>query len=326
VQAGETKETQPAGRAQATEEKAPAGEGMPAAAVTTTPTADDPQPEAVKSSTEAASPEQFDRPEHDKAATTTEPEQKPSTQADPEAVAPALSEEEKAQFQESPGPNVEVPHETPQPVALQPTEDPEAVYQQVLQEQLDKGSSPQVAEARAKVARVKAQRGIKRGPTPIETDKMVPSAPTKGHPVPEEPSGAPEAKEPQPEQGPVAAETQTEAPELSGGRPGPGAGTSESSDSPRLQPEAAPSEPAPANRGAAELASDAPASSPAAAQPQEAAPTPQAAADTGSSDDPDAVYERVLAEERAKGSSDAVAQGRAKAARVKAERAKKAGG
>ena len=36
-----------------------------------------------------------------------------------------------------------------------------------------------------------------------------------------------------------------------------------------------------------------------------------------------AFYERVLAEERAKGSSDAVAQGRAKAARVKAERAQK---
>ena len=35
----------------------------------------------------------------------------------------------------------------------------------------------------------------------------------------------------------------------------------------------------------------------------------------------DQVFERVLAEEKAKGSSDAVATGRAKAARVKAERA-----
>ena len=70
---------------------------------------------------------------------------------------------------------VEVPHETPQPVALQPTEDAEAVYKQVLQEQLDKGSSPQVAEARAKVARVKAERGIKRGPTPIQTDAIPPA-------------------------------------------------------------------------------------------------------------------------------------------------------
>jgi hypothetical protein len=65
-------------------------------------------------------------------------------------------------------------------VALERTEDPEAVYQQVLKEQIAKGSSPQVAEARAKVARVKAERGIKRGPTPVEVEKPVPSAPTKG--------------------------------------------------------------------------------------------------------------------------------------------------
>jgi hypothetical protein len=31
-----------------------------------------------------------------------------------------------------------------------------------------------------KVARVKAERGIKRGPTPVEVAKPVPSAPTKG--------------------------------------------------------------------------------------------------------------------------------------------------
>ena len=304
-QAGEVKAPQAEGRAQATEEKAPAGEGTPQAAVATQ--GDTIQPEGLKSSTEAASPEQFDRPDHDKAAATTEPERKPGTEAaavaatgtahtepgpDAQAYAEgravdekgesgpgpqdaALSEEEKAKFQESPGPNVEVPHETPQPVALQPTEDPEAVYQQVLQEQLDKGSSPQVAEARAKVARVKAQRGIKRGPTPIETEKMVPSAPTKGHPVPGEPSGAPEAKDITPDPGPVAP--------------------------------------------TAEEASASTASAPSGAP---AAPTAAAAG----GDDPEAVYERVLAEEKAKGSSDAVAQGRAKAARVKAERAKKAGG
>jgi len=165
-------------------------------------------------------------------------------------------------------PNVEVPHEAPHPVALQPVDDPHAVYEQVLQEQLDKGSSPQVAEARAKVARVKAERGIQRGPapepaaappaappaarepvddpdavyeqvlqdqldkgsspqiaearakvarvkaqrsgtrgpTPMDVAKPVPSAPTKaelaaGQAVP---SGAPRADEPKPEQGPVA--------------------------------------------------------------------------------------------------------------------------
>jgi NADH-quinone oxidoreductase subunit I len=162
-------------------------------------------------------------------------------------------------------PNVEVPHEAPHPVALEPVDDPNAVYQQVLQEQLDKGSSPQVAEARAKVARVKAERGIQRGPapepapaappaarepvddpnavyqrvlqeqlevgsspqiaearakvarvkaqrsvargpTPMEVEKPVPSAPTKAELAAGEavPSGAPRADEPKPEQGPVA--------------------------------------------------------------------------------------------------------------------------
>ena len=115
-----------------------------------------------------------------------------------------LSQEEVAQYQSEPGPNVEVPHEAPKPVALERTEDPDAVYQQVLQEQKDKGSSPQVAEARAKVARVKAERGIKRGPTPVEVEKPVPSAPTKGQPVEPEPSGAPEAKNVEPDPGPVA--------------------------------------------------------------------------------------------------------------------------
>ena len=104
------------------------------------------------------------------------------------------------------GPNVEVPHEPPRPVALDRTEDPEQVYQQVLAEQLEKGSSPQVADARAKVARVKAERGIKRGPTPVHTDKPVPSAPTKGQPEEPEPSGAPEAREIKPDPGPVAPE------------------------------------------------------------------------------------------------------------------------
>jgi hypothetical protein len=48
-------------------------------------------------------------------------------------------------------------------VALEKTEDPETVYNKVLEEQRAAGASPQVAEARAKVARVKAERGIKRG-------------------------------------------------------------------------------------------------------------------------------------------------------------------
>ena len=308
VQAGETKETQPAGRAQATEEKAPAGEGTPAAAATTT--TPDAQPEAVKSETEAASPEQFDRPAEDKAAATTEPDAKTSTSEEPEA--PALSAEEKAKFADSPGPNVEVPHETRQPIALQPTEDAEEVYNQVLQEQLDKGSSPQVAEARAKVARVKAERGIKRGPTPIQTDKMVPSAPTKGQPEAAEPSGAPEATEPKPEQGPVA----------------PTADEPSTSSAEATQQAPAAEQPAAettAEQPAAETAAEQPAAEAPADAAAPAADAPAEPAAGGADDDPEAVFQRVLAEEKAKGSSDAVAQGRAKAARVKAERAKKNG-
>ena len=122
----------------------------------------------------------------------------------PSRTAAEAVPEPKAAPEEAPAPNVTVPHEAPQPVALERTEDPDAVYREVLEEQRAKGSSPQVAEARAKVARVKAERGIRRGPTPIHTEKMVPSAPTKGQPTEPEASGAPEATEPKPEQGPVA--------------------------------------------------------------------------------------------------------------------------
>jgi hypothetical protein len=45
---------------------------------------------------------------------------------------------------------------------------------------------------------------------------------------------------------------------------------------------------------------------------------PRQGATTGAAEDPDTAYERVLAEERAKGSSDAVAVARAKAARHRA--------
>jgi formate hydrogenlyase subunit 6/NADH:ubiquinone oxidoreductase subunit I len=93
-----------------------------------------------------------------------------------------------------------------------------------------------------------------------------------------EPSGAPAAEEPEPAQGPVA---------------------------PTEQDDPVPAETGDEPQGAAEPA----------AEPQSAEdePQPQAAAE-----DPDAVYERVLAEERAKGSSDPVATSRAKAARMRA--------
>jgi NADH-quinone oxidoreductase subunit I len=112
----------------------------------------------------------------------------------PTGAGAALTNLEKERFEAMPGPNVDVPHEAPQPVALERLEDPEEVYRSVLEEQREKGSSPQVAEARAKVARVKAERGIRRAGTPVDR----PSPPTE--------SGAPRAEEPQPPQGPVAPE------------------------------------------------------------------------------------------------------------------------
>ena len=137
----------------------------------------------------------------------------------------------------------------------EPAEDPEAVYDRVLAEQQAKGSSPQVAEARAKVARVKAERGVRAQAAPAPTPAPQPSAPTQGRPTEPEPSGAPEATTHTPDPGPVAP-TQNE---------GSGGG-------------------APAG------------------------------------EEPEAAYQRVLREERDKGSSEAVAMARAKAARVRAQK------
>ena len=142
---------------------------------------------------------------------------------------------------------------------LEDLESPEDAYKRVLGEQAKAGSSPQVAEARAKVARVKAERAV-------EQARAAGGAEAPAEP---EPSGAPQAEEPEPEQGPV---TPT------------------------------------AREGAAPQEAEAPA--------QE--PKPEAAAEQVSGEDPEAVYERVLSEERAKGSSDAVATARAKAARLRA--------
>ena len=297
LQAGETKSGQPEGRAQATEEKATAETAGRAEAKGQ----DTVEPEAIASPTEAKSPEPLTT--EDKVAEATAAETKPGTEAgsakpEDEAAATAPSAEEVAKFQEMPGPNVDVPKEAPKPIALVPTEDPEAVYKEVLAEQLEKGSSPQVAEARAKVARVKAERGIKRGPTPIETEKMVPSAPTKGHPQPPEAAGAPDAETPKPDPGPVA----------------PTAEETPAEDKTETAP--APTE-APA-QGRADQAIRAAAQEISKEKPTEA-PAPVAA---DGAETPDQVFERVLAEEKAKGSSDTVAQARAKAARVKAERAK----
>ncbi len=265
---------------------------QPAGATTPTPA---PSMSAPAETTEADKARLPAPPAHPAPRATTDPEAAGrSPEVPTTGQETVLSDQEKAVYQEDPGPNVDVPAEQPQPVALERSEDAEAVYQQVLKEQLDKGSSAQVAEARARVARAKAERGIKRGPTPLTVDKPVPSAPTKGAPRPE-PSGAPEAKAPQPDPGPVAAPAEAGA-----------AGSDE-----------------------AETSAPAAAKEPAAEEPPSAEPVstpdPQAAAPAvgGSDETPDQVFERVLQEEKAKGSSDAVAQGRAKAARVKAERAQK---
>ena len=214
LQAGETKPAAAsASPGTPTEERAPSG---PTGVTQKAP--DTVEPEAVTSSTEAASPTPADERARQETGGATGPDaldRAPSTPAGADkkdVAATPTSSESPAMGPGAPKspeaslpatPNVDVPREEPRPVALEKTEDPQAVYDQVLQEQIDKGSSPQVAEARAKVARVKAERGIKRGPTPIETEKRVPSAPTKGQPAEAEPSGAPEAESPQPDPGPV---------------------------------------------------------------------------------------------------------------------------
>ena len=120
-------------------------------------------------------------------------------------------------------------------------ETPDEVFERTLAEEQAKGSSPQVAQARAKAARMRYSKGLSK-----------PAAPPAPSPPP--------------------------APQPSGGQ-------------------------APAPAAAAST------------------PAPAAAAASGNGgESPDAVFERVLAEEQAKGSSPAVAQARAKAARMRASK------
>ena len=122
-------------------------------------------------------------------------------------------------------------------------ETPDEIFERTLAEEQAKGSSPQVATARAKAARMRASKGLQK---PAEPAAAAPP-PTAGTPTP-----------------------------------------------------AAESAPAPAAA---------------------AAPSPNGGgATTNGGESPDAVFERVLAEEQAKGSSPAVAQARAKAARMRASK------
>jgi hypothetical protein len=122
----------------------------------------------------------------------------------------------------------------------------DVAYQEALDEQLSTGATRTIAEARAAVAALKAKRKAEpRPPTPVAPRQPQPSAPQLERPATPEPSGAPQAEEPQPPPGPVAGE------------------------------------------------------------------------------DPEAAFERVLAEQKAAGASESVATARAKVARVKAQRALK---
>jgi formate hydrogenlyase subunit 6/NADH:ubiquinone oxidoreductase subunit I len=135
-----------------------------------------------------------------------EADAKPEADAQPEAapdVKPEADAKPKAQDRAAPAEKAPAVRAPARPAPS--VEELEAIYSRTLDEQLAKGSSPQVAEARARVARVKAERGVLRPPTPVETDHPVPSAPTKGEATEPTPAGAPRAEEPQPEQGPVDA-------------------------------------------------------------------------------------------------------------------------
>ncbi|MPZ91524.1 MAG: menaquinol-cytochrome c reductase cytochrome b subunit [Actinobacteria bacterium] len=78
---------------------------------------------------------------------------------------------------------------------------PDEVFEQVLAEETAKGSSPAVAQGRAKAARVRAQRGAK---NPSVPDKSTAPAPSSSP----ESSGAASAPATQPESKPAAAATQ----------------------------------------------------------------------------------------------------------------------
>ncbi|MGH2777273.1 MAG: 4Fe-4S binding protein [Actinomycetota bacterium] len=225
------------------------------AATATPDAATAPAPETAKPTeglTEETKAEEMD------AEATAEPE--PAKKIDDEGKVTAEGSQAEVEAGATPAP-ASAPAPAPAPTRpvpkLEDLEESEAAYKRVLDEQSKAGSSPQVAQARAKVARVKAERAIAQATAAAASTTEPPAEP--------EPSGAPKAEEPAPEQGPVAPTATKEQPE--------------------------------------------------ATTPEPTAEEPKSEA---SGEDPDAVFERVLEEERAKGSSDAVANARAKAARMRA--------
>ena len=100
---------------------------------------------------------------------------------------------------------------------------PDEVYEQVLAEEQAKGSSPAVAQGRAKAARVRAQRG---SANPAKPDPSTAPAPQRGERAASEPAAEQPAEQPAAEAARPAAAAATTAPaaERSSGRP-PQAGT-----------------------------------------------------------------------------------------------------
>jgi formate hydrogenlyase subunit 6/NADH:ubiquinone oxidoreductase subunit I len=243
------------------------------------PRAPEPAATAAPPPAEAtASQRQAGETQPDAAAAVAEPTEQTSTGEAGEPVS-AKAEEVRVAEGDQPeairAPDEQVPApraEARAPLAPGGTEAGEAAYREVLEEQRARGASPQVAEARARVARVKAERGLRpQSPAAAQGESSEPEAPSAEAPT--EP-GAPSAETPSTENGKPA------APEATRVGPSPS------------EEEAAPKE---AERGTEE--------------------PPSGQAEEG----PDAAYERVLAAERAKGSSDAVAVVRAKAARARAQ-------
>jgi quinol---cytochrome c reductase cytochrome c subunit, bacillus type len=174
------------------------------------------------------------------------------------------------------------------------SETPEQAFERVLAEEHAKGSNPAVAQSRAKAARMRVSKGL-----PAD-----PAAAAKAAAAGEGTSHAP---------APAA-----EAPPAPAAEAAP-APAAEAAPAPAA--EAAPAPAAEAAPAPAAEAAPAPAAEAAPAPAAEAAPAPAAAAPAApgmSAAEAEAIYEKVLAEEQAKGSSPVVASARAKAARMRA--------
>jgi hypothetical protein len=196
-----------------------------------------------------------------------------------------------------------------------PPEVTDEVFERVLAEQLQAGATASIARARACVASVKAARKTSpRPPTPVKPRAPEPSAPQAERPAEPEPSGA-RGEAPRPPQGPVADESPDQTYERVLAEQTQ-AGASEAVAVARAK----------AARVRALRGIQAPATAsatPASEGPPAAKASASASAPPGpvEGENPEAAYERVLAEQREAGASEAVAVARAKVARVKAQRA-----